>query len=153
MERMNVGPVTGSYVRDVQVSVYDGKMHAVDSNEAAFKTAGRMAFRDAFIKADPQLLEPIYNVQIIVPEQQVGEIMSDLPSRRGEIQGIDADGHYQIINARMPLTELDKYSTALRSLTQGRATYSAEFADYAPVPGNIQHQLHEDYLHHQDDEE
>ena len=153
MERMQEGPVTGSHVRDVRVSVYDGKMHPVDSNEAAFKTAGRMAFRDAFIKADPQLLEPVFNVEIIMPEEQVGEIMSDLPVRRGEIIGIDADGHYQIVRARMPLAELDKYSTALRSITAGRATFSAEFAEYAPVPANIQHELHKEYLKHQTEED
>ena len=153
MERMHEGPVTGSHVRDVRVSVYDGKMHPVDSNEAAFKTAGRMAFRDAFIKADPQLLEPIFQVEIIMPEEQVGEIMSDLPVRRGEIIGIDADGHYQIVRARMPLAELDKYSTILRSITAGRATFTAEFAEYASVPANIQHELHQEYLKHQTEEE
>ena len=97
MERMSNGPVTGSYVRDVRVTVFDGKMHAVDSNEAAFKMAGRMAFRNAFRSADPQLLEPMYDVRIVVPEEQVGEIMSDLPVRRGEITGVDAEGHYQVI--------------------------------------------------------
>ncbi len=153
MERMHEGPVTGSYVRDIRVTVFDGKMHAVDSNEAAFKTAGRMAFRDAFIQADPYLLEPIYHVQIITPEEQVGEIMSDLPLRRAEIVGIDADGHYQIVRTRMPLAELDRYSTVLRSLTAGRATFSAEFTEYAPVPGNIQHDLHQEYLKHQSEEE
>jgi elongation factor G len=153
MERMNEGPVTGSYVRDVRVSVFDGKMHPVDSNEAAFKTAGRMAFRNAFVKADPQLLEPIYNVEITVPEELVGEIMSDLPVRRGEIMGIDSEGHYQIVKARMPLVELDKYSTVLRSITQGRATYTAEFAEYAQVPANIQHALHDEYVQHQHDDE
>jgi len=153
MERMTEGPVTGSYVRDIRVTVFDGKMHAVDSNEAAFKTAGRMAFRDAFIQADPYLLEPIYNVEIITPEEQVGEIMSDLPLRRAEIVGIDADGHYQIVRTRMPLAELDRYSTVLRSLTAGRATFANEFAEYAPVPVNIQHDLHQEYLKHQSEEE
>ncbi len=153
MEKMSEGPVTGSYVRDVRVSVYDGKMHAVDSNEAAFKTAGRMAFKDAFIKADPQLLEPIYLVDILTPEEHVGEIMSDLPIRRGEIIGIEADGHYQLVKARMPLSELDRYSTVLRSITQGRATYTASFLEYAVVPANISHKLHEEYLQHQHDDE
>ncbi len=153
MEKMSEGPVTGSYVRDVRVSVYDGKMHAVDSNEAAFKTAGRMAFKDAFIKADPQLLEPIYNVDVLTPEDVVGEIMSDLPVRRGEIIGIEADGHYQVIRTRMPLSELDKYSTILRSISQGRATYSAAFAEYATVPHTIQQKLHDEYVAASTDEE
>lgn len=148
MERMSNGPVTGSYVRDVRVSVFDGKMHAVDSNEAAFKMAGRMAFRNAFRNADPQLLEPIYNVNIVVPDEQVGEIMSDLPVRRGEITGVSVEGHYQIIKCKMPLSELDNYATILRSLSQGRAVFDAKFADYAPVPKNIQQTLHEAYVHH-----
>lgn len=153
MEKMNEGPITGSYVRDVRVSVFDGKMHPVDSNEAAFKTAGRMAFKDAFIKADPLLLEPIYNVEIIMPEEQVGEIMSDLPVRRGEIMGVDADGHYQILKCRMPLAELDHYATVLRSLTQGRATYSAEFAEFVQVPSGLQQKLHNEYVQQQTDED
>jgi elongation factor G len=153
MEKMTEGPVTGSYVRDVRVSVYDGKMHPVDSNEAAFKTAGRMAFKDAFIKADPQLLEPIYIVDILTPEENVGEIMSDLPVRRAEIIGIEADGHYQLVKARMPLSELDRYSTILRSITQGRATYSAAFEEYFVVPGTIAKQLHDEYVQHIHDEE
>jgi elongation factor G len=153
MEKMTEGPVTGSYVRDVRVSVYDGKMHPVDSNEAAFKTAGRMAFKDAFIKADPQLLEPIYIVDILTPEENVGEIMSDLPVRRAEIIGIEADGHYQLVKARMPLSELDRYSTILRSITQGRATYSAAFEEYSVVPGTIAKQLHDEYVQHIHDEE
>jgi elongation factor G len=153
MEKMAEGPITGSYVRDVRVSVFDGKMHPVDSNEAAFKTAGRMAFKDAFIKADPMLLEPIYNVEIIMPEEQVGEIMSDLPVRRGEIMGVDADGHYQILKCRMPLAELDHYATVLRSLTQGRANYSAEFAEFVQVPTNLQQKLHNEYVQHQTEED
>lgn len=153
MEKMTEGPITGSYVRDVRVSVYDGKMHAVDSNEAAFKTAGRMAFKDAFIKADPQLLEPMYTVNIVTPEDAVGEIMSDLPLRRGEIVGIETDGHYQIVRTRMPLAELDKYSTILRSITQGRATYSATFDEYAIVPTSIQGKLHAEYSASASDEE
>ncbi|MBC8124826.1 MAG: elongation factor G, partial [Candidatus Kapabacteria bacterium] len=153
MEKMTEGPVTGSYVRDVRVSVFDGKMHAVDSNEAAFKTAGRMAFKEAFIGADPQLLEPIYNVTVIMPEEQVGDIMSDLPLRRAEIVGVDADGHYQILTCKMPLAELDKYATVLRSLTAGRATYDAAFAEYVPVASQIAQKLHQEYLVHAKDED
>lgn len=153
MEKMTEGPVTGSYVRDVRVSVYDGKMHAVDSNEAAFKTAGRMAFKDAFISADPQLLEPIYSVTVTMPEEHVGDVMSDLPLRRADIVGVDADGHYQILTCRMPLAELDRYATVLRSLTAGKATYDATFAEYQVVPNLIAQKLHQDYLAHAKDED
>jgi len=153
MEKMTEGPVTGSYVRDVRVSVFDGKMHAVDSNEAAFKTAGRMAFKEAFIGADPQLLEPVFNVTIIMPEEHVGDVMSDLPLRRAEIVGVDADGHYQILACRMPIAELDKYATVLRSLTAGKATYDATFAEYQIVPSQLAQKLHQSYLAHQRDEE
>ncbi|MBK6292302.1 MAG: elongation factor G [Ignavibacteria bacterium] len=153
MEKMTEGPVTGSYVRDVRVSVYDGKMHAVDSNEAAFKTAGRMAFKEAFINADPQLLEPMYTVTVLMPEDQVGDVMSDLPLRRAEIIGVDADGHYQILTCRMPLVELDRYATVLRSLTAGRANFDAEFAEYVPVANQIASKLHQEYLAHAKDED
>lgn len=153
MEKMNEGPITGSYVRDIRVSIFDGKMHPVDSNEAAFKTAGRMAFKEAFIKADPMLLEPIYNVEIILPEEQTGDVMSDLPLRRAIIEGIEADGHYQVIKVSMPLAELDHYATVLRSMTQGRATYSAAFAQYQQVPMQLQHKLHAEYESHAQDED
>ena len=110
MEKMQFGPLTGSYVRDIRVAIYDGKMHPVDSNEAAFKTAAMNVFKDNFTQASPKLLEPIYNVEIKVPEDFVGDVMSDLPSRRGVILGIDSEGRYQVIKARMPLAELDKLS-------------------------------------------
>jgi len=145
MEKMQVGPLTGSYVRDIRIYVYDGKMHPVDSNEAAFKTAGMMVFKNIFTEAAPKILEPIYNVEIKVPEEFVGDVMSDLPTRRGVILGIDSEGKYQKINARMPLAELDKYSSALRSMTQAKATYSAEFAEYQAVPPNVQQELIEAY--------
>lgn len=145
MEKMQEGPLTGSYVRDIRVAIYDGKMHPVDSNEAAFKTAGLMVFKENFVKADPKILEPIYNVEIKVPEEFVGDVMSDLPSRRGVILGIESQGKYQIIKARMPLAELDKYSTALRSMTQARATHTQEFAEYQVVPPQIQQKLIEEY--------
>lgn len=153
MEKMTVGPLTGCYARDIRVAVFDGKMHPVDSNEAAFKTAGMMAFKDCFMQADPKLLEPIYDVSVIVPDDYMGEVMSDLPSRRATIMGMDAEGHYQKIQARMPLAELDKYSTALRAMTQGRASYTAEFAEYQPVPPQVQHKLVAEYqahLHHEE---
>ncbi|MDR0927639.1 MAG: elongation factor G [Ignavibacteria bacterium] len=145
MEKMQVGPLTGSYVRDVRVYVYDGKMHPVDSNENAFKIAGTMAFKDCFTQAAPKILEPIYAVYIKVPSDFIGDIMSDLPSRRGVILGSDSEGSYQRVKARMPLAELDKYSTALRSMTQARATFSSEFLEYASVPPNVQAELIDAY--------
>ena len=153
MEKMTFGPLTGSYVRDIRVTVYDGKMHPVDSNEAAFKTAGMMVFKTNFVEAAPKILEPIYEVQIKVPEDNVGDVMSDLPTRRGMILGIDSVGRYQVINARMPLAELDKYSTALRSMSAGRATYTQKFAEYQTVPPNVQQELIEAYKKQQTDEE
>jgi elongation factor G len=153
MDKMQFGPLTGSYVRDIRVIVYDGKMHPVDSNEAAFKTAGMMVFKENFTQASPKILEPIYLVDIKVPEDFVGDVMSDLPSRRGVILGIDSEGRYQKIKARMPLAELDKYATALRSMTQARATYTSEFSEYQSVPPNVQQELIDAYKKHQTEEE
>lgn len=153
MEKMQEGPLTGSYVRDIRVAIYDGKMHPVDSNEAAFKTAGMMVFKENFTQASPKILEPIYDVEIKVPEDYVGDVMSDLPSRRGVILGIDTEGKYQLIKARMPLSEVDKYSQALRSMTQARATYTAKFAEYQPVPPNVQQDLIENYKKHNVEQE
>lgn len=141
MEKMEFGPLTDSYARDIRVYITDGKMHAVDSNEAAFKTAAVYAFRECFKQAGPKVLEPIYKVEIKVPEEFVGDVMSDLPTRRGLILGIDSEGRYQKIIARMPLAEVDKYSTALRSMTQARATYVSTFEEYQAVPSNIQDEL------------
>ncbi len=152
MEKMQEGPLTGSYVRDIRVVIYDGKMHPVDSNEAAFKTAGMMVFKENFVKADPKILEPIYNVEIKVPEEFVGDVMSDLPSRRGVIIGIESEGKYQKIKAKMPLAELDKYSTALRSMTQARASHTQSFAEYQVVPPQIQQKLIEEYKKRQQEE-
>lgn len=153
MEKMQNGPLTGCYVRDIRVSIFDGKMHPVDSNEAAFKTAGMMVFKENFVKADPKILEPIYDVEIKVPEEYVGDVMSDLPTRRGVILGIDVEGRYQKIKAKMPLAELDKYATALRSMTQARATYNAEFSEYQAVPAPVQIKLIEDYKKKQIEEQ
>ncbi|MDZ4714536.1 MAG: elongation factor G [Cytophagales bacterium] len=141
MEKMEEGPITGSYVRDVRVMVYDGKMHAVDSNDISFKIAGMMAFKDAFMKAESQLLEPICDLEVMVPEEMVGEVMGDLQTRRSLIMGIDTNGSFQVIKARTPLAELDRYSTTLRSLSQGRGICSQKLADFAPVPNDIQHRL------------
>jgi elongation factor G len=141
MEKMEEGPITGSYVRDVRVMVYDGKMHPVDSNDISFKIAGMMAFKDAFMKAEPQLLEPIYDLEIMVPEEIMGDVMGDLQTRRSIIMGMDSKGSYQVIKARTPLAALDRYSTTLRSLSQGRASFSQHFADFAPVPFDLQQRL------------
>ncbi|HRJ31827.1 MAG TPA: elongation factor G [Cyclobacteriaceae bacterium] len=141
MEKMEQGPVTGSYVRDVRVMVYDGKMHPVDSNDISFKIAGMMAFKEAFMNAEPTLLEPIYDLEILVPEEIMGEVMGDLQTRRSMIMGIDSKGKYQVINARTPLAELDRYSTTLRSLSQGRASFSQRFTEFTQVPFEIQQKL------------
>ena len=141
MEKMEEGPITGSYVRDVRVMVYDGKMHTVDSNDISFKIAGMMAFKDAFMKAEPQLLEPMYDLEVFLPEEIMGEVMGDLQTRRATIMGMDTRGNYQVIKARAPLAELDRYSTALRSLSQGRASFTQKMAGFAPVPYDIQKKL------------
>ncbi len=145
MEKMHEGPITGSFVRDVRVIVYDGKMHAVDSNDISFKIAGMMAFKEAFQLADPKILEPIYEIEVFVPEELMGDVVTDLQGRRSIIVGMDSQGSYQVIKARTPLAELDRYSTSLRSITQGRGNYTGKFAEYAPVPGDIQKKLAEEY--------
>lgn len=152
MDKMQFGPLTGCYVRDIRIYIHDGKMHPVDSNEAAFKTAGMMAFKDCFVQAAPKILEPIYMVEIKVPEDYVGDVMSDLPTRRSVILGIESEGRYQTIKARMPLAELDKYSTGLRAMTQGRATYNSEFTEYQAVPPNVQQDLIDAYKKSQEEE-
>ncbi len=145
MEKMHEGPLTGSYVRDVRVSVYDGKMHPVDSNDISFKIAGMMAFRDAFHQAAPQLLEPVYDLEAAAPDVMMGDIMSELQSHRSIITGMDSNNASQVIKARTPQAELDKLFAALRNVTQGRAKVKAVFAEYAPVPGELQKKLAEDY--------
>jgi len=141
MEKMEEGPITGSYVRDVRVCVFDGKMHPVDSNDISFRIAGVMAFKDAFMRAEPQLLEPICDLEVLVPEEIMGDVMGDLQTRRSLIMGIDNNGAYQVIRSRTPLAELDKYSTSLRSLSQGRASFKQQVADFAPVPFDLQQKL------------
>ena len=141
MEKMEKGPLTGSPARDIRVIVYDGKMHAVDSNDISFRIAGLQAFRAAFAQADPQLMEPIQEIQVRVPMDLMGDVMTDLQSRRSVVMGVDSQGRYQIITAHTPLAELDKYSTTLRSLTQGRGTYTERFHAYQPVPLELQHRL------------
>jgi len=144
MEKMENGPMTGCRVRDVRISVFDGSMHSVDSNEAAFKTAALMAFRDGFLKCNPQLMEPIYEVEVTVPAENMGDIMSDLGTRRGQIQGMDTDGQLQKVIAHVPLVELSHYSTSLKSMTQGKAVHHRKFLQYAQVPGDVQQNIIKD---------
>ena len=141
LEVMESGPLTKSYIRDVRVMVYDGKMHSVDSNDISFKIAGAHAFKEAFLNANPKLLEPTNELVVTVPEEMVGNVMTDLQSRRSIIQGIESNGHYQILKCISPAAELYGYSTGLRSLTQGRATFSSIFSSYQPVPQNVQNEL------------
>ena len=143
--KMEEGPLTGSYARDIRVYVYDGKMHPVDSKEIAFIIAGRNAFKEAFRNAGPKILEPIYNVDIITPNEYVGPCMSDLNTRRGMIMNQDMDGAFTILHARVPLAELYRYSTTLSSLTGGSATFTMKFAEYQPVPADVQTKLLAEY--------
>jgi elongation factor G len=145
MEKMHTGPLTGSYVRDVRVSVYDGKMHPVDSNDISFKIAGLMAFKQAFQQADPQLMEPINHLEILCPGELTGSVMGDLQSRRAIVEGIDTQGHFQKVIAKVPLAEMDGYSSSLRSITQGRAKFSMRFHEYASVPFEEQRRLIDEY--------
>lgn len=141
MEKIETGPLTGSYARDIRVYVYDGKMHPVDSNEISFKLAGRNAFSMAFKKAAPKILEPMYQVDVLVPGDRMGDVMSDLQGRRAIVQGMSSEMGFQKITAKVPLAEMNKYSTALSSLTGGRAMYSMKFLEYEAVPGNVQDEL------------
>ncbi|MBS1948010.1 MAG: elongation factor G [Bacteroidetes bacterium] len=145
MEKMQVGPLTGSYVRDVRVSVYDGKMHPVDSNDISFKIAGLMAFKQAFQQADPQVLEPIYTVTVLCPDDLTGNIIGDLQTRRVIMEGMDTEGHFTKITAKVPLAEMSDYSSSLRSITQGRAKFRMAFYEYAPVPFDAQRKLIDEY--------
>jgi len=153
MEKMEEGPLTGSYARDIVVNIYDGKMHPVDSNEISFKLAGRNAFKDAFKNAGPKILEPIYDVEVVVPEEKMGDVMTDLQGRRAIIMGMDSEGKYQRIKAKVPLAELNRYSTSLSSLTSGRATYGMKFAEYQQVPMDVQEALLKAYEEEEKDEE
>jgi len=148
MERIERGPLTGSYARDIRVMVYDGKMHAVDSNEISFKLAGRNAFNMAFKEAGPKIMEPIYDVEIMVPEDKMGGVMTDLQGRRAIIMGMDGGS----IKARVPLAEMNRYSTALSSLTSGRASYEMTFAEYAQVPSDVQAKLLKAYEEQSEEE-
>ena len=127
MEKMDEGPLTGSYARDIRVVIYDGKMHPVDSNEISFKLAARNAFKEAFRNAGPKIMEPVYDVEVLVPSDKMGDVMSDLQNRRAMIMGMNSDKGFDRLNARVPLAELYRYSTTLSSLTNGRATYTMQF--------------------------
>ena len=149
MDCMEHGPLTGSYARDVRVIVYDGKMHPVDSNELSFMLAARRAFSDAFKEAGPQILEPIYDLEVYVPDDFMGDVMSDLQGRRALIMGMDSEAGYQKLMAKIPLKELANYSISLSSLTGGRASFTTKFASYELVPNEIQQELiktHEEEL-------
>ena len=141
LEVMEEGPLTGSYARDIRVMLFDGKMHAVDSNDISFKIAAAHAFKAAFLSAKPKLLEPIHDLSVKVPEELMGNVMTDLQSRRSIILGMDSDGKYQTIKAKTPLAEMYKYSTTLRSITQGRGSFSTKFSDFELVPNNVQDEL------------
>jgi len=152
MEKMEVGPLTGSYARDIRVYVYDGKMHPVDSNEISFRLAGRNAFSIAFKNANPKILEPVYDVEIMVPSDRMGDVISDLQGRRGMVLGMSSEKRLEIIKARVPLAEMNKYSTALSSITGGRAIYSMKFAEYTQVPGEIQEAVIKAYEEEEEEE-
>ena len=152
MEKMEEGPLTGSYARDIRVFVYDGKMHPVDSNEISFKLAGRNAFKEAFKKAGPKIMEPIYNVEVLVPSDCMGDVMSDLQNRRAMIEGMSSDKGFEVLRARVPLAELNKYSTTLSSLTSGRATFTMTYAEYQQVPAEVQDKLLKEYEANDKDE-
>ena len=141
MEKMDEGPLTGSYARDIRVVVYDGKMHPVDSNEISFKLAARNAFKEAFRNAGPKIMEPIYNVEVLTPSDYMGSVMSDLQNRRAMIMGMDHDKGFDRLQARVPLAELYRYSTTLSSLTSGAATYTMKFDSYEQVPSDVQDKL------------
>ena len=141
MDCMERGPLTGSYARDVRVVVYDGKMHPVDSNELSFTLAARHAFSDAFKQAGPKILEPIYDLEVYVPADYMGDVMSDLQGRRALIMGMDSEAGYQKLQAKIPLKELSNYSISLSSLTGGRASFTTKFSSYELVPNDIQSKL------------
>lgn len=153
MNRLESGPLTGSYARDVRVIVYDGKMHPVDSNELSFMLAGRHAFSEAFKNAGPKLLEPIYDVEVFVPSDKMGDVMSDLQGRRGMIMGSESENGYEKLIAKVPLKELSNYSTSLSSITGGRASFIMKFSSYELVPTDIQQKLMKEFEEQNQDED
>jgi len=153
MQRMEQGPLTGSYARDVRVIVYDGKMHPVDSNEISFLLAGRNAFSAAFKEAGPKILEPVYDVEVLVPAEYMGDVMSDLQGRRGMIMGMESEGNYQVLRAKVPLKEMSTYSTSLSSITGGSGSFVMSFSSYELVPTDVQDKLIKEFEAKQKDEE
>jgi elongation factor G len=135
-------------VVDVKVDFYDGKMHPVDSKDVAFQIAGYFAFKESFGAARPGLLEPIYTVEIRIPEDAMGKVMGDLSSRRGKIQGMDVEGTFQIIKAQVPAKELYRYSSTLRSLTGGRGVHGEEFSHYEEMPRDQEQRVVEESNKH-----
>ena len=152
MDRMEQGPLTGSYARDVRVCIYDGKMHPVDSNEISFRLAGRNAFSDAFKNAGPKILEPIYDVEVLTPADKMGDVMSDLQGRRAIIMGMSSEKGFEKISAKVPLKEMASYSTALSSITGGRSSFTMKYASYELVPGDVQDKLLKAYEAQQEEE-
>ena len=153
MDRMEQGPLPGSYARDVRVCIYDGKMHPVDSNEISFRLAGRNAFSEAFRNANPKVLEPIYDVEVMVPGDVMGDVMSDLQGRRAIIMGMESDNGFEKIIAKVPLKEMGSYSTALSSITGGRSAFTMKFASYELVPSDVQDKLLKEYAEKNQSEE
>ncbi len=153
MDRMEQGPLTGSYARDGRVCIYDGKMHPVDSNEISFRLAGRNAFSEAFRNANPKVLEPVYDVEVMVPADVMGDVMSDLQGRRAIIMGMSSEKGFEKIIAKVPLKEMASYSTALSSITGGRSSFTMKFASYELVPGDVQEKLLRDYAEKSANEE
>ncbi|MGM0496713.1 MAG: elongation factor G [Bacteroidota bacterium] len=153
MEKMENGPLTGSYARDIRVAIYDGKMHPVDSNEVSFKLAGRNAFDAAFKNAGPKIMEPVYIVEVLVPSDRMGDVMSDLQGRRAIVEGMNSEKGFEKITAKVPLAEMHKYSTSLGSLTGGRATYTMRFSEYQQVPMELQEQLIKEFQAQKEEEE
>ena len=152
MDRMEQGPLTGSYARDVRVCIYDGKMHPVDSNEISFRLAGRNAFSEAFRAANPKILEPVYDVEVFVPADVMGDVMSDLQGRRAIIMGMSSENGFEKISARVPLKEMSSYSTALSSITGGRSSFTMKFSAYELVPADVQDKLLKAYAEQNADE-
>ncbi len=152
MDRMEQGPLTGSYARDVRVCIYDGKMHPVDSNEISFRLAGRNAFSQAFREANPKVLEPVYDVEVLVPGDVMGDVMSDLQGRRAIIMGMSSENGFEKLSARVPLKEMSSYSTALSSITGGRSSFTMKFSSYELVPSDVQEKLLKDYAEKNADE-
>ena len=152
MDRMEQGPLTGSYARDVRVMIYDGKMHPVDSNEISFRLAGRNAFSQAFKAANPKILEPVYDVEIITPGDTMGDVMKDVNGRRGIIMDQDSEAGILKLNAKVPLKEMSSYATSLSSITGGRGSFSMQFSSYELVPGDVQDKLLKEYAETQEED-